>query len=114
MLVLRTNRPVTLGNLEATFVDMLSPSDIDRLLSRRFKRLRGEARRSQANVAKALGISTDAYIKMERRGRMSAALVARYAAILNVSADVLLDVEDEARRPATPATIGRPKLRRTA
>jgi transcriptional regulator with XRE-family HTH domain len=93
---------------------MLSPSDIDRLLARRLKRLRMESGRSQSNVAKALGITADGYAKIEQRGRMPAALLARFAAVLNVSADTVLDVDDEARRPAPVATIGRPRSRKIA
>jgi len=91
--------------------DMLSRADIDMLMSRRLKRLRELAERSQADVAKLLGVTADAYAKMEQRGRIPAALLPQFALIVKMSTDSVLDVEDENRRPAQPRVAGRPPAR---
>jgi transcriptional regulator with XRE-family HTH domain len=93
-------------------MDMASASDFDRFMARRLKRLRSESGRSQAKMAQALGLTTDNYTKIEQRGRLPTALVPRFAAILQVSTDFVLDVEDEMRRPITPTVVGRPRLRK--
>ena len=92
-------------------LDMASSSDFDRYMARRIKRLRIESGRSQSKMAQALGLTTDNYTKIEQRGRMPTALVPRFAAVINVTADVVLNVEDEMRRAAPPVVVGRPRLR---